>query len=219
MIVPNRCPENPSMNIQEFLQLSSGLWLSQRTRHRFTEEQTDIDKADLWVDPLAGDDPKVIALCDQLQTPVNQAVGGLEVTWKATLGNGKTQLGSSVLVAIASETDPITGQWLSQTKSQPLRVGQYCLDHDEVMILRYDQDSTTIEERIWFPSENLRLRSTTLSTAGEPSSANFCSEIRRMGDHPKPSQADLEQAEMPAWRRRYLDALAQQQSSSEATAG
>ena len=94
---------------------------------------------------------------------------------------GDRQLNITVMVPVAKADSDIEGTLISCPSQGTAIVGSFSLGTDEVMTFTHPQGEHHVSERIWYASENLRLRSTTLSDADGPSEANFCSEIRRMG--------------------------------------
>ncbi|MCM1984529.1 phycobiliprotein lyase [Lyngbya confervoides] len=192
------------MDIQEFFQLCEGQWVSQRTEHHILQEKTDVARADLWMECLSAESSPVIEACKQSNLPADQAICGLEVTWKATLSNGRTQIGTTLLVPVLDPQAPHQGRLISQSQQGAVRLGTFTLGQDEVMTLVQTQDHGTLSERIWFASPNLRIRSSTLTHDQGTSEANFCSEIRRMGSlQPKPDAHEAQKSPLLAWQERY----------------
>ena len=56
--------------------------------------------------------------------------------------------------------------------------GRYIIGSDDAMTLITEYETMYSEERIWFASPNLRLRTSILKRFGGFSMASFCSEIR-----------------------------------------
>ena len=201
------------MDIKEFFELCEGQWISQRTLHHIETEQTDVGKADLWIEKLDPSHESVVKACESQNLSVDQVVCPLEVTYKATLQNGRTQISSTLMIPVKSADSDIQGQVISIAKDKEPVLGTFSLGTDEVMTLSNQQGDTLASERIWFASENLRIRSITLTNEEGTSEANFCSEIRKMGEpQPKPSADEAAQQMSPlaAWRARQ----AKMQSSS-----
>ncbi len=160
------------MEIQDFLELCSGKWFSQRTHYNLAGQKVDNSKADLSIELLSADDPIVKQIC------AHNALGGLKSTWDTSVDWGKDkQIGSFVLVF--SEQ----GHLFSQGKS--LLKGFYTLEQEEMLVLKVETDNQEIEERIWFPSPNLRLRTTVVKMNQGIPQTTFYSEIRKLP--PKPT--------------------------------
>jgi len=169
------------MNIFEFFELSSGKWFSQRTSHDLASSQSNSGKSNLQIDLLETTDSAVIKLCDLYGMDPALARCGLRVAWDGTMDlPQEKQTGSTVLVAIANPDNPQTGKFLQDlgNAEKPALAGQYVLGSDQVLTLTTEADGMSVQERFWFASPNLRLRTSILKQAGGFSMASFCSEIR-----------------------------------------
>ncbi|MBW4465687.1 MAG: phycobiliprotein lyase [Pegethrix bostrychoides GSE-TBD4-15B] len=176
------------MNISEFFQQSAGKWVSQRSSHRLAQNQSEGAKADLMIETLGTADPDLQQLCQQ--QGISAPTVGLKITWSNGIveHNPKPQSGSSLVVAIPDPAQPQQGQIISRlNRDQPV-LGRYELGQDQVLILTSEAEQVTVEERIWFASENFRLRTNVIKRQGSTTLATFCSEIR-MGGKP-PADAD-----------------------------
>jgi hypothetical protein len=169
------------MDIQEFLQQSVGKWVSQRTSHYLTQNQTENAKSDMFLEALPAHDAAVAQLCQQQGADPVQAAGGIKMTWSSTVDRlPKPQTGSSIWVLVPDADQPNQGNLLSQIGSQTL-VGRYLLGDDEVLTLTTDTGQLHAEERIWFAGPNFRLRTNVIRQGESYSVASFCSEIRLSG--------------------------------------
>lgn len=169
------------MDIMEFFQLSAGKWFSQRTSHHLAFKQTEGGKSDLKVETVPQDDPAVIQLCEQYEIDPALALGGARVAWDGTMDwdEGK-HAGSTVLVPVADPDQPNQGKLLREmgyAEKAPV-AGRYMMGADEALTLITDYETMYSEERLWFASPNLRLRTSILKRFGGFSMASFCSEIR-----------------------------------------
>jgi hypothetical protein len=185
------------MDIMQFFQHSAGKWFSQRTSQNLTGEQSVAGSSDLWIDALDRDDPQVIALCEQYRVDPTLAVCGLQVRWEGMpVLHEKKQSGSTVLVALGEGDAPKSGQLLhgiGATQSPPLP-GRYAIGSDEALTLIVETDRLYAEERLWFASENLRLRTSIVREADGNHSACFCSEIRMGGVKPPAESGEAAQS-------------------------
>lgn len=168
------------MDIIEFFQQSAGKWFSQRSNHYLANPHLEAGKTDLWIEILASSDPAVIELCEQYRIEPSTALLGLHVKWDGTVGaDQRKQAGSTVLVPIANPQNPKTGQLLQKTANQDSPVtGRYILGNDDALTLITESPTMSVEERLWFESPNLRLRTSTIKRSDGFSLASFCSEIR-----------------------------------------
>ncbi len=169
------------MDIVEFFQLSSGKWFSHRTSHLLAAKQSEGGKSDVYVELLSKTDPDVVQLCNQQAVDPDLALCGARITWNGTItGNTQKQSGSTLLVPLANTDNPQEGNLLRQAgkaDSTPVQ-GRYVVGSDEAVTLILDDGTTMSEERVWFASPNLRLRTTVLKQPDGFSAASFCSEIR-----------------------------------------
>ena len=177
------------MDIQEFFQQSAGRWFSQRTNHHLASKQGKSDKSNIKIEILSQDDPKVIALCQQYKIDPALAWGGMGVTQE------EAKTGSSVIVPIADPENPQRGTLLHNIGyAETTRVpGRYIMGSDDVLTLITESESLQIEERLWFVSPNLRLRTSILKQSDGFSMTSFCSEIRMGMTPPKPQTTDAAQ--------------------------
>jgi hypothetical protein len=168
------------MDIVEFFQLSSGKWFSHRTSHLFAGKRSEGGKSDVLVEMLPKTDPEVIQLCEQYGTDPALALCGSRITWNGTIEEKEKQSGSTVLVAIADADTPNAGKLLRKTGTTEnlSATGRYVIGSDDALTLVIEDGAISSEERLWFASPNLRLRTTILKQADGFSAASFCSEIR-----------------------------------------
>jgi hypothetical protein len=172
------------MDITEFFQQSAGKWFSQRTSHHLAFKQSESGKSDIRIEMLPQDAPEVIELCQQNEVDPALALCGARVTWDGTMEWDKEKHeGSSVLVPVADPDKPNEGKLLRDTgyaEKAPV-AGRYVMGDDGSLTLITEYESMYSEERLWFASPNLRLRTSILKRFGGFSMATFCSEIRMGG--------------------------------------
>jgi hypothetical protein len=169
------------MDIVEFFQQSSGKWFSQRTSHHLAFKQSESGKSDIVIEMMAKDDPAVVQLCQQYEVDPSLALCGARVTWNGTMEwDEEKHTGSTVLVPIADPEKPNEGKLLrDQGYAEKASVaGRYVVGDDEALTLITEYETMYSEERLWFASPNLRLRTSILKRFGGFSMASFCSEIR-----------------------------------------
>jgi hypothetical protein len=167
------------MDITEFFQLSAGRWFSQRTSYNLAFNQTKAGKSDLQIETLNMNDPTVVQLCQQYEVDPTLALCGSRVLWDGTMErNPEKQTGSTILVAIANPEKPNQGKLLAE--KAPV-AGRYIMGTDDALTLITESETMYSEERLWFASPNLRLRTIILKRSGGFSMTSFCSEIRMGG--------------------------------------
>ncbi|MBD3881562.1 phycobiliprotein lyase [Phormidium tenue FACHB-886] len=179
------------MDITEFFQQSAGKWFSQRTSHHLAFKQAESGKSNIVIEMLPKDDPEVIKLCQQYEIDPALALCGTRVTWDGTMEWDKEQhSGSSVLVPVADPEKPNEGKLLRDMgyAEKASVAGRYVMS-DEALTLITEYETMYSEERFWFASPNLRLRTSVLKRFGGFSMATFCSEIR-MGGTQSPASSE-----------------------------
>jgi hypothetical protein len=169
------------MNIVEFFEQSNGKWFSQRTTHHLDIGQSEAGKSDLIIEMVDTADPDVVKLCNQYRIDPALALCGTRITWNGTMEQGeKKYAGSTMLVPVANTETPNQGKLLHNQGSAgktPI-AGRYVVGSDDALTLIIEDETRYSEERLWFASPNLRLRTSVLKQSGGFSMASFCSEIR-----------------------------------------
>ena len=170
------------MDIQEFFQLCDGKWVSQRTTHYLVEQKNQSDRSDLWIDFVDATDSDLAKLSQHFSIRPEQIYGGLKVRWsevaEAYQSRFKTQkTGSALVIPVADSDHPTAGKLLRQLGTDST-AGTYSFGSDEALTIVLKQDGLITEERIWFVSPNLRLRSSITQRDETVQVTSFCSEIR-----------------------------------------
>ncbi len=167
------------MDIKEFIELCAGNWFSQRTNYQVETEKTQSNKADLSITLIPTDDSRISQLCLQNRLDPQLSLAGLHHSWDNSVDWGQTkQTGSSLVILIRNPDNPQTGKIISNLAHQN-SLGQYILGNDAALTLMFDTDDRSVEERIWFASDNLRLRTTVTKNKDGTMSTFFYSEIRK----------------------------------------
>ncbi|MFM2304580.1 MAG: hypothetical protein RLZZ135_1992 [Cyanobacteriota bacterium] len=167
----------------EFFQHSAGRWRSKRTTHHLAFRRSEMGESEIEVKALDAKDPQVIALCKLHQVDPSLAVGGCYVTWAASMGwdqEGENHEGKTVFALVPDAEDRSRGQLLRDRGYAEIVAvnGQYQIDEDDGLVLTTDYDIMSSIERFWFPSPNVRVRSSTVKRMGGFSTATFCTETR-----------------------------------------
>ncbi|HAX79186.1 MAG TPA: phycobiliprotein lyase [Cyanobacteria bacterium UBA11372] len=171
------------MDAMEFFQQSAGCWRSQRTTHHLAFRRSEVGESEIQVDALAAFDPEIIALCEFHQIDGSQAIGGCRVSWGGSMGwdkEGENHEGKTVFALVPDADNPHQGRLLRDrgyAEIVPV-VGQYHMDEDGGLVLITDYDTMSSEERFWFASPDLRMRSSVVKRFGGFSTASFCTESR-----------------------------------------
>lgn len=182
------------MDIKEFFEQSAGKWFSQRTSHHLAFKQAENGKSNIIIEMLPADAPEVIKLCELYEVEPQLALCGARVTWDGTMEwdeDKEKHKGSTVLVPIPDTDKPNEGRLLREmgyAEKAPV-AGRYIMGIDDALTLITDYETMYSEERLWFASPNLRLRTSILKRFGGFSMASLCSEIR-MGVTQKPQPVE-----------------------------
>ena len=167
------------MDIKEFIDLCAGNWFSQRTNYQVETEKTESNKADLNITLVPHDDSRISQLCLQNRIDPQLSLGGLAHSWDNSVDWGKNkQNGSAIVILIGDQDNPQTGTIISNAANQNL-LGKYILGNDSALTLIVETQDKSVEERIWFASDNLRLRTTVTQNKDGTMSTLFYSEIRK----------------------------------------
>ncbi|HBE18270.1 MAG TPA: phycobiliprotein lyase [Cyanobacteria bacterium UBA11149] len=182
------------MDIKEFFEQSAGKWFSQRTSHHKEFRQADNGKSTMVMETLAPENPEVIKLCQEYHIDPQLALCGTTITWDSTIVWDKTQQqqrGATLLVLIPDSDKPNEGSLLrSQGYGKKTSVvSRYSLGSDDVLTLIADDETMSSEDRIWFASPNLRMRTSILKNGDGFTQASLYSEIR-LGAAPQPKKVE-----------------------------
>jgi hypothetical protein len=187
------------MDVMEFFQHSAGRWRSKRTTHHLAFRRSEMGESEIEVKALDAKDPQVIALCELHEVDPSLAVGGCYVTWAASMGwdqEGENHEGETVFALVPDPEDRSRGELLRDRGYAEIVAvkGQYHMDNDGGLVLTTDYEVMSSVERFWFPSENVRVRSSTVKRMGGFSTSTFCTETRIATDKLATPAADLASA-------------------------
>ncbi len=169
------------MNIKEFFEQSAGNWFAQRTSYNLKDGKAENSKSDLSVTMVKADEPRVIDLCQQKGISPDLVWQGMQTSWNSSVDwDNKKEKGSSLMVVIPDADNASQGKILRSLGK--LFLGSYVLGRDEALTLTVEDEDIYLEERIWFASDNLRMRSSLVKIANNYSTAAFYSEVRRISN-------------------------------------
>ncbi len=166
------------MSIVEFFQQSAGRWISIKSNHHVDTTQQQSGRSTIEMELLGTSDAAVLELCSKQGQDPDQVTCAAKVKWDGTMeGVTKQDVGSTMLVAIG---DPKQGQLLRSLGNfgTPAPSGCYCFGDGGEFILMVEDQAVVTTERVWFESENVRLRHTKIQYADGKSIVSFCSEVR-----------------------------------------
>jgi CpeS-like protein len=166
------------MDIAAFFDLSAGKWSSIKSNHYMQTTQQQSGRSAIEMTPLEVSDAAVVELCNK--QGLGTAVRAARVTWDGTLeGNAKGDKGSTLLVAVAES--PTTGKLVRSIGNfgTSVLVCDYVAGEGEMTFVTAMEGKVTTE-RVWFESDNVRLRHTKIQAADGECTVAFCSEIRSL---------------------------------------
>ena len=171
------------MDINKFLEQTAGNWFSQRTTYKIGKNQVENSKAELSIKILPPNHAQITQLCQQHYLNSNLSLGAIAASWDNSPDWGKPkQQGSTMLGLIANEHDSQTGIIfrLIDNSDKQVILGRYVLGNDGALSLILEQENNCVEERIWFASPNLRLRTSIIKNGKDFTTTSFYSEIRKV---------------------------------------
>ncbi|MEM9087159.1 MAG: phycobiliprotein lyase [Cyanobacteria bacterium P01_F01_bin.53] len=172
------------MEIVNFFEKLAGRWFSQRTTHALSTQQSKAGKSDLEVEFLAPEDAEIVQILKAHNTSMASAQGeatplcGLRIKQSSTVdGDTKPTVATTMLVPLTpnNPTDGVYSGTMLRSGSQDKST--YTLE-DEVLTITSDGKEARSEERMWFITENLRMRTGITELTNGLRVASFCSEIR-----------------------------------------
>lgn len=173
------------MDIVAFFQQSAGRWSSIKSNHHVDTTQQQSGRSSIEMDLLDAHDPAVLELCSKQGEDPQRVTVAAKVKWEGTLeGSTKTDTNQSLLVAIG---DPTNGQLLRTIGKfgTPSATGRYQFGEGGEFILTVEDQNWVTTERVWFESENVRMRHTKIQYPDHRQVVAFCSEVRLMTTPPK----------------------------------
>lgn len=169
------------MDIHTFLDKFLGDWFSQRTMYHLPENKVDNSKANITLTPVSVEDSRVSSLSQSHNLNLDLFLTGILSQWDNSPDWGKPkQKGETLLLFFRDENHLNQGTVVRVINPQQIVKGTYILAEDESLTLRINNDSQSLEERIVFASDNLRLRNTVLKQDNMVRQTCFYSEIRRI---------------------------------------
>ena len=171
------------MDAMEFFQRSSGKWRSQRTTHHLAFRQAEMGSSDIQVITLDAKDPKIVEICKMHEIDPNLAAGGAFVTWDGSMAwdkDDENHKGSTVFAIVPEPENPRKGRMLRErgyAEIVPV-VGIFEMDNEDGLNLITEYETMSSIERFWFPSPNLRMRSSSVKLFGGFNTSTFCTEVR-----------------------------------------
>jgi CpeS-like protein len=177
------------MDIQAFFQLSAGKWSSIKSDHHVQVTQQRSGRSLIEMELLEMENAAIAQLCQAHQVSPEQVTCAAQVKWDGFLeGDTQNQVGSLVMAAIAPTGDLRQGKLLrtSGKFGTPAPATEFIFGEGDEITLTTEQDGLIVVERIWFESDNVRLRHRKIHRPDGSSSIAFCSEVRLGVTKPSP---------------------------------
>jgi hypothetical protein len=171
------------MELSAFLSLCEGKWFSQRTHYAFGPQQADSHKSELTIELLPTLAEELVPVWPSWGDALNSSALIIQTSWDNAVDWGKPkQCGSVVLAFWPEQKYPQRGQmWRSPWGHQKEGVrGTYQLGEDESLSYTWEQGEWRGQERLWFASPNLRMRTCLIQRGVDFSHSAFYSEIRKL---------------------------------------
>jgi hypothetical protein len=177
------------MELQAHLASWQGKWFSQRTHYNFQQQQAENHKSELAIEVLTSFEPDLQAVLQQAPFSATGTPLAVRLSWDTSVDWGKPKQTGNLVYLFAPTEQPGQGTLLrlaTGVLKTPALQGHYCLAPDESLSLVLQDQETRIEERIWFASPNLRLRTCLIQQGEYFSYSAFYSEIRKLAPSPSP---------------------------------
>lgn len=190
--------------------MSEGRWISQRVTHHLAMRRTELGQLEITTSILEQDTPEVVQICTMHDVDPTLAIGGLAVSWQGSMAwdeKGKTQDGSTILVLIPDSDNAQAGQLLREkgyAETSPV-VGRYLVDEQDGLVLLTDYATMSSVERFSFPSEVMRIRTSTV--IGLSNTASFCVETRLPDDAANHSEIPENSVDLDSLPSAYYSVL------------
>jgi hypothetical protein len=172
------------MDIVAFFQQSAGKWSSIKSNHHVDTTQQQSGRSTIVMTLVEPTDPAVLDLCGKQGQDASQIAAAAQLQWEGTMeGTTKQETNTGLIVAVGQ---PTQGQLLRSIGKFGTATsgGDYSFGDGGEFILMMDDKDWVTTERVWFESENVRLRHTKIQYPDGKNVVAFCSEVRILP--PKP---------------------------------
>lgn len=173
------------MDIHKFLEQTEGDWFSQRTIYNLTEKEAPVNngKANLTIEILPSENPEIAEISQKYSLDSSLILGAIASNWDNSPDWGKPkEIGASKVILVKNDEKGQTGKIFRIINKPTKKIisGDYILGEDEALTLILEENNHYFEERIWFASPNLRLRTTLSKNNTKYNSTSFYSEIKKV---------------------------------------
>ena len=160
------------MEIVNFFERLAGKWFSQRTTHYLARQESRAGQSTLKIDFLGPDSSEVKQLAND-----HSPLCGLRIEQDSRMSGDTQNVKSSSLMVVLADNDAERGALRISQGSGAVLTGEFALEN-EVLIIRTPSANGDAEERLWFVTPNLRMRTSVVKVDDEVQLTSFCSEIR-----------------------------------------
>ncbi len=193
------------MDAMDFFRRSAGKWRSQRTTHHLPFRRAEMGESAISVEAIDPDRPQVVEICQFHNIDPDRATGGAIVTWEGTMQWDRegedNHSGSTVFAIVPDAEDPKRGKMLRErgyAEIMPV-AGRYEIDDERGLILITEYETMSAIERFWFPDDNVRMRTSTVTRFGGFSTASFCTETRSLDEEKAATMPAIEYYSALGW--------------------
>lgn len=174
------------MDIVNFFEQIQGRWFSQRTTHFLLNQASKAGQSNLEIQLLEPTSPELAQMCQASAVALTDVLYGLRISQDSLMDGDTSRRKSATNLLALKPNDANTGQLITMAGTPSSAQGQYHFE-DDILTLTTEKGDQLTEERIWFVSENLRMRTSLLKTAAGICMTSFCSEIRLGVSKPTPA--------------------------------
>ncbi|WLT37100.1 phycobiliprotein lyase [Synechocystis sp. B12] len=172
-----------AMDFLEFITAWEGKWLSQRTNYSFEQNEAGNAKSDVTVQRWDSQTELGRSLLERAGLKNQGELILLQLSWDNSVDWGKSKQKGTIYYGFLPDADHgDRGQlWRGTTNSSLAFLrGDYHLGSDECLTLNLADGETSLTERHWYASPNLRLRTSLIQQGEGYSHSAFYSDIRRL---------------------------------------
>tara|TARA_B100000700_G_C14934824_1_gene803715 strand:+ start:489 stop:1025 length:537 start_codon:yes stop_codon:yes gene_type:complete len=174
------------MNIEEFLQSSEGTWISMRSTHTLSFQKFEDTISKIKISKLSINDSKIVDLLSRSSEISEKLVYAHEIEWSSdsNLGEEKEIKKEEKIVLITIPSSDNDGIMIRDNgyAEKIMACSNYKILSDEILFVSTNYLDTTSEEKIWFTSDNIRCRASTIKMRQSSGilQTSYTSEIRRL---------------------------------------
>ena len=175
------------MEIEEFIKKSEGEWNSMRSGHSLAFKQFEEVTSKIKIRIVKKNNQQIQNLLEQTNYSLKKVISPFEIEWEGQSDwqNDTSQeefKGSSILIPIPlSNKNGIIIRSMGYAERAHAYSEYYFLS-DGTLVLSTKYEHTCAEERIWFINQNVRCRSSVISSLKEKGihQISFASEVRKI---------------------------------------